>query len=398
MAPESNTVSALDEARFQRRLDQSKSNVSFENGYINHYIITLSGIAFDQAELAESQRNRLSEFLNAMNSDRKCVKLVITSITGYASSPGSVKYNDDLSRARALRTKAHIDSLLFEAGQPKKVKYKHHQTAANQEAFSQLNTHILQSFGERRNTTEADTPGDRRVEIAYLVQMDLTATPGPAGQPRSRYWKIGFNFSSGTGLDDDARGAVGAKVTLGKLEMMDEAFSTSIADRDVTYYSFAVGLPISKITGALGRGVSALTKSLERFKYIKKFTKKLDELKTIFNGLFPWQVPNTPENMQIIGNALSNSGWSAGLELPENAFSGGEFITDTELTFDEILPFHIFEIMGGVSAVAAAESGSMMLLDNSNFFSATIMRSRDVGISGVSVDLEFGHGFVRKTQ
>jgi len=366
----------------EKRQDATKEKIANDVFIKNHFILHVKDLPFEgQPEvLTDEHKSRLLQFFEQLIVEGYQPK--ISSISGYASSPGEEKFNDQLSQRRVEVIDEFLQKIKDDSNVPEVNSYNLF--------YPHYNT---EPFGESRATDDSDSAIDRRVEIAYSIfkKLPLEYDPGRPGTiPRSKNWKIDFG-----GATNAAYGIVGGKVVSGTLFMMgNDNPSIELENRAVIFT--ALGLSLSPFE-MLGKAVTTATdasarllKKLEALKQIRpKFFDKLGQIKDFFHTHFPLDVP-VPNSagerlfLELIGN----------LGLSVSAVSwGGEFQTDTPLSFDEITPLNIAEISGSLGAFLANGGGGMYLLTNSNVFTYTVIGGSDLGVNvGLGVEIGIQEG------
>lgn len=368
----------------EKHRDATKEKVANDALIINHFVLYVKDLPFDGNPeiMNDEHRSRLLQYFEKLIVEGYNPK--IGGLIGYASSPGSVKYNDRLSKRRV----EVVDEFLHQI-----------QTLS---AVAEVNSYTLfkpnyfiDALGESVADSDIDLADDRRVEIFYSILKKFPVDNDPANPgtiPRSKNWKIDFAGDGSIGY-----GIVGGKIVPGTLTMMsDNDPEIVVESREIKLISVGLSYNPFDVNNAKGKHSTAIAnriaKKLEDLKKIMpRFFEKLEQIKSFFGNHFPISKPEFDPDIpvqRIILEFFANLGISVG-----TVSWGGEFQTDTALSFEEVTPLEVTEISGSLGAFLAGGGGGMYLLTNSNIYTYTVMGGTDLGANvglGAEIGMQYG--------
>jgi hypothetical protein len=283
---------------------------------------------------------------------KRNLRIKIKRIIGWASAVGDTQTNQLLSEQRAHAVHQYLLAKVAEAG------------IDPDEFFTAGFSVIANGESELPNPTNAagDNPLNRRVEIVYLLTVDLPPPSDAAAGPTSTLWKIDFG-PAGAGWFLQA----GA----GKLTMLPDGgpgSPTAPIEKNFTFEQLGFSIGIFE--------------KLKKAKFLQKFPR----LKKALDSLDLDKAGNYPKTSAV----LERVGFSVDL-----ISEGGEFQTDLRLSFADLQTFNYNTLSASLSILGKGEA-TLLLLHSGHFFEPTVILG--LGQNIALPDLEAGivpMGFVQ---
>ncbi|MCB1801105.1 MAG: OmpA family protein [Gammaproteobacteria bacterium] len=318
--------------------------VNLGNRLLQHHRAILQDLPFNgMPELLTDDHRAAIDRLVEKHGHRN-LHIRVKRIVGYASSIGDAQNNLLLSQQRAQAVHQYLLGRVTAAG------------IDPDEIFSSGFAVIAKGESDLPVPTQpdADHPLNRRVEIVYLLTIDLPAPPDAASGPTSTLWKIDFG-PAGAGFFLQA----GA----GKLTMLPDGGEGSPSEEIEKNFTFE----------QLGFSIGLFEK-LKKAKFLQRFPLLRRALGTLH--------PDKPGNYPKTSALLQNIGFSVDL-----VSVGGEFQTDLRLSFAELQSFNFNTLSASLSILGKGEA-SLLILHNGHFFSPTVILG--VGQNIAVPDVEAG--------
>ncbi len=260
---------------------------------------------------------------------RRNLRIRVKRIVGYASKVGDEQANLLLSEQRAQAVHEYLLSKAVEAGiDPDEIFISNFSVIARGESDLPYATNVAE-----------DNPLNRRVEIVYLLIIDLPPPADAAAGPTSTLWKIDFG-PAGAGFFLQA----GA----GTLTMLPDGGEGSPDEPIIRSFTFE----------QLGFSIGLFEK-LKKAKFIKKFP----QLRRALALLHPGRPGNYPKTSSL----LQNIGFSVDI-----VSEGGEFETSLRLSFNDMQSFNYNTLSASLSILGKGEA-TLLILHSSHFFSPTVI-------------------------
>jgi len=326
-----------------------------DQGLILHFRLVLRDLPF--AGIPSLLLDEHRQGIETLVDRAKSRDIKIFSITGHTSEPGSDDYNKTLSESRAQAAFQYLQQIV---------------DADPYFTDSSFYENIrVDGFGENQPVSpmadESDNPLNRRVEIRYRIKV-MFPQPPDGVVPRSRFWKIDFVAGGGAGgtgqvPSSKEKFVVGLDSGLGSLQMLpdDATNQTEILQKPLSYWSLGFSVGILSV--------------LKKLKFVSRFPKVKRIMETLDADL--------PGNYKRTEDLLKSAGFSVDL-----VSTGGEFITQEPLSFEEMATFNFAMISGNVSLGAGA-AGSLILLHSGNFYAPTVIYGAGLSIAFPDVGLNF---------
>lgn len=326
--------------------------VNLDDRILQHHRAILQDLPFNGIPelLTDAHRAAIDRLVEKHG--RRNLRIKIKRIVGWASAIGDAQANQLLSEQRAQAVHQYLLGKVNAAG------------IDPDEFFTSGFSVIAKGESELPHPTNLaeDNPLNRRVEIVYLLTIDLPPPSDAATGPTSTLWKIDFG-PAGAGWFLQAG--------VGTLTMLPDG---------------GPGSPTAPITKNFT--FEQLGFSIGIFEKLKKvqFLKKFPQLRRALGLLSPNKRGNYPKTSAL----LANIGFSV-----DAISAGGEFQTDLRLSFVDLQAFNYNTLSASLSILGKGEA-TLLLLHSSYFFEPTVI----VGIGqNIAVpDLEAGivpMGFVQ---
>jgi hypothetical protein len=302
--------------------------VNLDDRILQNHRAILQGLPFDGVpELLTDAHRTAIERLVAKHGQRN-LRIKIKRIVGWASAIGDPQHNLSLSQQRAQAVHQYLLAKVAEAG------------IDPAEFFTSGFSVIAKGESDLPHPTNLseDNPLNRRVEIVYLLTIDLPPPPGPGG-PTSTLWKIDFG-PAGAGWFLQA----GA----GKLTMLPDGGPGSPTEEIEKNFTFE----------QLGFSIGLFEK-LKKAKFIEKFPR----LRRALDSLDLDKAGNYPKTSEL----LENIGFSVDL-----LSTGGEFQTELRLSFNDLQSFNYNTLSASLSILGKGEA-TLLLLHSGHFFTPTVI-------------------------
>ncbi len=256
----------------EKHRDATKEKVANDALIINHFVLYVKDLPFDGNPeiMNDEHRSRLLQFFEKLIVEGYNPR--IGGVIGYASSPGSVKYNDRLSKRRV----EVVDEFLHQ------IKTLSNVAEVNSYTLFKPN-YFIDALGETVADSDIDLADDRKVEIFYSILKKFPVENDPSNPgttPRSRNWKIDFAADGGIGY-----GIVGGKIVTGTLTMMDDDFETPLEPpRAITLVSAGLSYnPFEVVNKNAPHSTAVANRMAQKLESLKKmipgFFNKLDQIK-----------------------------------------------------------------------------------------------------------------------
>ena len=275
---------------------------------------------------------------------KRNLRIRIKRVVGWASAIGDAQSNQLLSEQRAQAVHQYLLTKVAEAGiDPDEFFSTNFSVVANGESNLPFPTNLAE-----------DNPLNRRVEIVYLLTIDLQPPPDAAAGPTSTLWKIDFG-PAGAGFFLQAGAG-----TLTMLPDGGEGSPTAPIAKSFTFeqLGFSIGI-------------------FEKLKKVK-FLKKFPQLRRALGLLSPNRRGNYPKTSAL----LANIGFSV-----DAVSTGGEFQTELRLSFADLQSFNYNTLSASLSILGKGEA-TLLLLHSSQFFAPTVILG--LGENIAVPDLEAG--------
>jgi outer membrane protein OmpA-like peptidoglycan-associated protein len=317
------------EAQVERIDQEVDRKVNLDDRILQYHRAILQDLPFNGIPELLTAEHRAAIDRLVEKHGRRNLRIKIKRIVGWASAVGDAQSNQLLSEQRAQAVHQYLLGKVAEAGiDPDEFFTSGFSVIAKGESDLPFPTNLAE-----------DNPLNRRVEIVYLLTVDLPPPSDAAAGPTSTLWKIDFG-PAGAGWFLQA----GA----GKLTMLPDGgpgSPTSPIEKNFTFeqLGFSIGL----------------FEKLKKAKFLKRFPR----LRRALDSLDLDKAGNYPKTSAL----LENIGFSVDL-----VSEGGEFQTDLRLSFVDLQAFNYNTLSASLSILGKGEA-TLLLLHSSYFFTPTVI-------------------------
>ncbi len=323
--------------------------INLGDSLIQYHRLILQDLPFDGHPELMSLKHR--QAIDKLLEKTTRYHIDVKKIIGYASEVGEADYNLNLSQQRADAVFAYLVEQV---------------EASDLFDDSSFYANIqVQAMGESKlpapTGSEQDNPLNRRVEIVYRLKYVYPSPPGGV-QPSSKFWKVDFG-PAGAGSVTLGPMDVGINVGAGKLTMLPDPDTnqTETLQRNMTFEQLGLSF-----------GLMSKLKKL-------KFIEKLPGMKNLLKMLDTGSAANYPKTTAL----LTHIGFSVDI-----LSSGGEFLTQEALTFEQMQAFNFATFSGSLSILGKGE-GSLLMLHSEYFFASTVIFGLGQNIAVPDLEFQF---------